>query len=517
MGDPKSYWPELVRAALLGTDRASLPDGLVRELVQAGIVEEDEAEWLLHALSWSWLRRRAGFALIPWDAPLPEPAAEAGGRPLSAGGRQLLARLLQPEWRKGLPEFLWQLRQRRRRIPDELWPDLLDACVETPRLWQALAPVAGRVGRWLALQHLPWLKAISGAPDSLRAADKDEWLELLRLRKKGDAAFAKAWTRAFGQHPSWQVALIRLLQRDLRPEDEPLATHALHHAVPAARMQAAVCCALFPDHPFGNEIAGALARAFTTDRNHLALTDEGQAALLPWRERLGVSIETLLALPALTDENDRVPPLDDLTEPRLLLWHLFAATPPGLLRAQLQLGARALVEGLARTGELAEAILSGLTHAAARHNNQPLLELLWRFWLEREEPSPLWHRTLPALLDATPSDRFSELMLQGLSRHPALDLPTPVSLLLAKADKAWSDELTTEVWRRLLTAQRAKTPFTFSTRWWPEFALALLQQSAWRSSLPTLQRLVSRYTDDLPNPVTRIFELRASIPLKLLE
>ncbi len=514
MKNQKSHWPDLVRAALLGSDRATLPEGLVRELVQAGIVEEDEAAWLLHALSWSWLRRRAGFALMPWDAPLPEPATDTTARPLSAGGRQLLARLLQPRWRKGLPELLWQLQQRRRRIPEELWPDLLDLCVETPRLWRALAPLAGRTGRWLALQHLPWLKAITDAPDSLSTSDKDEWLEVLRLRKKGDPAFAKAWMGAFEQHPSWQAALIRLLQRDLRPEDEPLASHALERAAPAARLPAAACCALLPDHPFGKEIAEALARAFALQHNGLTLTDEGLATLMPWHERLGVSIENLLALPALTDECEQVPPLDELSDTHLLLWHLFAAAPPGLVAAHLQPNAHKLVERLARAGDLAEAILSGLTIAAARHGHRSLCDLLWRYWLERESPSPLWYRTLPPLIEATPSERFAEHLHQALRRQPTLDAPTPVSLLLAKADKAWSDELTTEVWRRLLSKRTAHVPF--ATHRLPEFALAVLEQSAWRSSLSTLQRLMSRHADDVPRPVTRIFELRSSMPLKLL-
>ncbi len=515
MKNQKSYWPELVRAALLGTDRATLPEGLVRELVQAGIVEEDEAAWLLHALSWSWLRRRAGFALMPWEAPLPEAATGTTARPLSAGGRQLLARLLQPRWRKGLPEFLWLLQQRRRRIPEELWPDLLDLCVETPRLWRALAPVAGRTGRWLALQHLPWLKAITDAPDSLRAIDKDEWLELLRLRKKGDPAFAKSWMRAFEQHPAWQAALIRLLQRDLHPEDEPLASHALERATPAARFPAAACCALLPDHPFGKEIAEALARAFAIQRNRLTLTDEGLASLVPWHARLGVSIENLLALPALTDENEQAPPLDDLSDAHLLLWHLFAVAPPRLVAKHLQLSEYKLVEGLARAGDLAEAMRSGLTIAAARHGHRSLCDLLWRYWLERDTPSPLWYRTLPPLIEVTPSERFAEHLHQALRRQPILDAPTPVSLLLAKADKAWSDELATEVWRRLLSQRPAHEPF--AARWLPEFALAVLEQSAWRSSLPTLQRLASRYADEVPRPVTRIFELRSSMPLKLLE
>jgi len=45
----------------------------------------------------------------------------------------------------------------------------------------------------------------------------------------------------------------------------------------------------------------------------------------------------------------------------------------------------------------------------------------------------------------------------------------------------------------------------------------VLEQSAWRSSLSTLQRLVSRHADDVPQSVIRIFELRASMPLKLLD
>ncbi len=525
---PDSLWTELVRIALLGTERATLPDELARELVQAGIAEEDEAQWLLHALSWTWLRQRAGFALEAWHGPLPEPPVQAQRQPLQPSGEALLHELLRPAFRKGLPEFLWLMRQRKRRIPEALWPDLLDLCVEMPTLWQALAPLAGRFGRWIALQHLPWLKAVTDAPRSLSEATRDSWLELLQLRKTPNAAFAKRWKALFDQQPSWQEALIRLLQRHLQAEDQTLAEHALRQAAPQARFAAAALCAQFPDHPLGEALADTLSRILQIRRAQLVVAPSWRASLQKWRTRLSTGTHALDALPTLPPLHDRTPPLPPLDDGQLLLWHAIAAAPPTLLLKRMGCGPDSWVAA-ARAHELGEVLLLGSTLAAARHRYQPLLDRLWRYWLDRPQCTPLWHRALPPLLDLTPSDRYSAIMLEALERHPALDEPTPAVHTLAKAEKAWSDALATHVWKRLGKKLCARHNFLSSI--FPSASTELsplerevLRQAAWRTQLHSLQRLLSRICPDehegekfLDPHLREICELRNRIAREVLK
>ncbi|PZG19241.1 hypothetical protein C1I98_38045, partial [Spongiactinospora gelatinilytica] len=138
-------WPEIVSAALVGTDRRPPYDP-----ADGG----DPAVELLERAAVETVRRRAGQRLSRGE-PLPPAAAE--DRPaVSRAAADRLARILGGEHARLLPEWLAEAARRGLRVPPHLLPELLDHAAKDRSIRPHVAALAGRRGRWLATLHDAW-------------------------------------------------------------------------------------------------------------------------------------------------------------------------------------------------------------------------------------------------------------------------------------------------------------------------------------------------------------------------
>jgi hypothetical protein len=251
-------WPELVTAALLGTDRRPLP-GLL-----------DQAA--LHAVA-----RRAG--LRPGPAASPGPAAPADTRPpLPEPARARLAMLL-PQ-RGGatgsgslanlnelLPQWLAAAAGRGYRCPAALVPPLLDAARARSELRADAVALAGPLGRWLAERNGDWRYVLrTPLPDDASpGSDRTVWQEglfaervtfLTRMRRHDpDAArelLAETWSRERAED---RLLFLDALQERLSPADEPFLEAALGDRAKNVRLTAAELLSTLP----GSALAGRMA------------------------------------------------------------------------------------------------------------------------------------------------------------------------------------------------------------------------------------------------------------------
>ncbi|MDB6068040.1 MAG: hypothetical protein JWR26_4248 [Pedosphaera sp.] len=150
---------ELTQTALLGTERQPLspPTGnRPLDAVQAQLDLNSREEALLASAALSGLHERIGTLPARDLGPAPEPCAAEGLPRMNARGGSLLLRLLGGEHVGLLLECLALAAQARQLALPEALPSLLNLASEKLELREAILPILGERGRWLALQNAQW-------------------------------------------------------------------------------------------------------------------------------------------------------------------------------------------------------------------------------------------------------------------------------------------------------------------------------------------------------------------------
>ncbi|HEU4425051.1 MAG TPA: DUF5691 domain-containing protein, partial [Pilimelia sp.] len=233
MSGTPSAWPEVLAAALIGTARGG-----------------GQAPALLDAAATQGLRRRAGVPLVH-GVQLSEPAPEDGAPPVgpAAAARADALLAFDAATRDAMPvrdmagrlellaEWLAAAAAAGRRLPAELVPALLDAGRRHRELRPLVAPVAGPLAGWLALQRADWSYASTAPPAEATVADASAWelgaigsrvAYLRRLRRRDPAQARELLDQAWdAEPPDDRAALLGALATGLSPADEPLLERAL--------------------------------------------------------------------------------------------------------------------------------------------------------------------------------------------------------------------------------------------------------------------------------------------------
>ena len=156
----QTIWQDLLKTALLGTDRTLPTVETLSALSEFGISTEDPTEATLAGAGVFALAQKAGFMLKDFDKNLPDAALDETARPMSAASVRHLQRLLSPDFRLLSPndvlflldEFCHIVSANNRVASPELLPVLLNH-------WGRLSSVGliiGERGRWLAAQNPKW-------------------------------------------------------------------------------------------------------------------------------------------------------------------------------------------------------------------------------------------------------------------------------------------------------------------------------------------------------------------------
>lgn len=262
-----STWQDLITAALIGTERASVPATVIPGLPRPADapdmhVPDDPAALLLDRAALLTAARRGGR---PPDRAEPLPAAEPDPVPAAgqAAGRRL-ARILGGEHPDLLTEWLAAAVTRGRRAPAHLLPALLDrarrATPTDPELRRLAAEAGGARARWLAGLNPDWrfvtAHALAGE-DAWRLGSISQrrgYLTALRARDPAAARelIADGWAAA---GPDEHAMFITVLAAGLCPADEPLLDIALDRGNPRTRTLAAEMLAALPGSALAQRMA----------------------------------------------------------------------------------------------------------------------------------------------------------------------------------------------------------------------------------------------------------------------
>jgi len=259
-------WQALLAAALLGTGRQSpaepgLPPGLENLLENAAPAGSSTqpgnppGNGNTEARLW---RRAAALALYRQAGTLPRhitaqpvttcpPDRQPCGSPAL---NQMLTRLLEtprlPLW----IEVLQAMAQAGLRLKETLLPHLLDEGARQPELGEALLPVLGERGRWLAAQNPAWEYACLPDPENswqngqLRIRQR----LLHQQRQAGPAQARRMLSDVWSQEDAGtRVALLQTMEVNLSLEDESFLEQALDDRAQGVRRVAADLLARLPN------------------------------------------------------------------------------------------------------------------------------------------------------------------------------------------------------------------------------------------------------------------------------
>lgn len=248
-----------IKTALLGTQREPLPDlhdgtPLAKLMVSLKDVEPEAA--LLSVAGAARLSEMAGRlpSLAEMSQPVvPPPTTDI--QPCGADARNRLIAILDGRFPALLPEFLAELVQADRRVPDEMLASLLEHGVKAASLRPMIIKVIGATGRWLAAQNRAWTYASPQADsrDALgsvwRAGNAEQRIALLVQVRATHPEWAQSLLQITwkSEHAPLRSKLLRTLESGLSIDDESFLEAALDDRDLSARRTAQDLLAKIPN------------------------------------------------------------------------------------------------------------------------------------------------------------------------------------------------------------------------------------------------------------------------------
>lgn len=440
-------WDELLKTALLGTERASAvatshPDPQLAALLQQQKDQTQEAALLTAAALISSYESSGMIAGTAGDLSLSSCAQDDRPR-CGTGAASYLRRIFGGQFLFLLPEFLLEVHAAKKRMPEELLPELLEAARKDSSIRAAVAAVIGQRGEWLAKLNQDW--NFIGAQitreqwETGTRADRLALLHQLRQSAPREAVVLLQSTWA-ADAPEDRAAFIAELQHALTMEDEPFLEAALDDRRKEVRKQAA-------------ELLMRLPQSALVERMWQRVSP-----LLRMKESAGSKLKKLLGKPVLevtlpqqcdaamqSDGVDLKPP-QGTGEKAWWLQQMVRAVPPQRWERHLQLTAEQCVAAF-NESEFYTALLPASADAAWRHKDPRWAKAVLEAGMARgKEAGPIpvpgsnWEILLEAVEVMNPGERDA-LIIRTLDRHSNMADLTWGTKLLHSCPGPWSELL----------------------------------------------------------------------------
>lgn len=246
---------DLTQIALLGTERQTLASPLGQDplaRLQQRLDLAQREPFLLSAAALSSLYERAGRLPAQDTAAVPPPCAAESLARVNHRAGMLLLRLLGGEHGALLGEWLTLARQAGCRVPPEALPALLGTGATRLDLREAIRPVLGERGTWLATLNPDWTwvsDAASGDDSAWETGERAARLAVLERWRRVDPGrardlVARTWKE---DPPEDRTAFLAALDPGLSMADEAFLETALLDRRKEVRHTAAGLLARLPD------------------------------------------------------------------------------------------------------------------------------------------------------------------------------------------------------------------------------------------------------------------------------
>ncbi|MEM6316895.1 MAG: DUF5691 domain-containing protein [Bacteroidota bacterium] len=473
-------WNELVKLALLGTERSTLSPAAKSALEQYGIdTSKEMTEVILEAAALQAPLQKAGYEPTKWEGRTIDNSPEEILDSCSQKSAKHLELILKGIYAPALSEFVETMQLYQKGLPFESLPDLLDKCVKDELLWQQIRPIIGERGKWLTQLNPNWQKLIPNiSDDQWEIGTKVERISLLKeLRCRNPAEglqlLATTWSE---EGLSEKTAFIKCLAIGLSPSDEPFLEATLDFPRKEVRKVAATLLAQLPQSQLQQRIFTAAKKAIQLSR-----TEEG-------REK------PIIQLPNTKDKDlirDGISPKKTWKKGGAvtgMLYQMVAIIPPKRWEQYLQKTPAGILTFFAQS-EWTMMLVEGLTQAANLHDNDTWKEAILRFWLRHYTHRQWTQLDISPILDSLSNEVFNAVLSEKLRAVSFLpEEHSPLIQLLQKEQYVWEERLVNLVMNQLKTWTKENVSYS-----WSGYQYRLLVKKAAYTIPPILEKKLSQF------------------------
>ncbi|MDB6174818.1 MAG: hypothetical protein JWL59_4129 [Chthoniobacteraceae bacterium] len=253
-----SAWKDFVTAALIGTEKAALPQLPVPlDSALNGTVTMDREMRFLTESGAVALSRRAGWKPCLNKTEILLAEAESTGE-ISRASAMHLRVMLGGRHLPLLSEWLIECARLQRHVPAELLPALLDRAAQDRSLRPLALGAGGRRIHWLAAYHPGWKFAAADSPELWETGSRDQRVAILRALRASAPEEARAKIEAVWKTEPADVrtAFIAELLPNLSEEEIPFLETLLDDRSKEVRRAVIDLLARLPSSPFAMRMIG---------------------------------------------------------------------------------------------------------------------------------------------------------------------------------------------------------------------------------------------------------------------
>lgn len=416
-------WREIVKVALLGTDRSGL------------LAKEDEASpepstQLLQQAVLKKTEQTAGFPLKKLTPNAVLEGSENAQDTVAPNIQVFLERILDGTYEDALPEALSLLEKTNKKIPAYLLPEIMKYLDTRLVNWQQILPALGQDAQWLLQQHPSW-------KNHLYFPIEKDWYEgpfvrqllffkaSLRLNPAKALEYLKAsWP---DQTEKEQLEYTRIIASTPGGECHAFLELLLWHKNKKLRQMAAFALVKIPDSVVAQKLEDYIQSFFLNKKNTLANQDltfsaEANPDLKHW------GLQTLKTKYTAQKGKDMLAQAISKVRPEFLE-DTFELTPSRIL-SQIKVNPVKWMPVFA--------ILDSTLH----HKSPLWAEALLNLWLKNDHGAEFSSFQAKKLLNFIDQKAFNRVLIQHLKKKEEI-IPgdSPVFFLLTQAAHPWEDEL----------------------------------------------------------------------------
>lgn len=455
-------WEELVKTALLGTERTEIAEALETFLKQCKLPQPTSAEEeLLQLLSVYASAKKSKIQTQQIVIEIPQAKEET--QSCSAEAAKKLQLILKGTYAAALPEFFYLLSKKEQTLPPSSLPDLFEKSLTDAPLWQQIQNFMPPFGEWLLHQNINWaaIWLTEKEIDWISATPTQQVRYLSQIRKSATPQSAIELLNPIWENIDWKrrLELLKPFKDGLSKSDEPFLTKVIKEKRKDLRQLAMNFLLQIPDSELSIQLLEYLKQhiAFKSGKLKINIPEVDKN---PFADAISFSKKEKLK------EGIRV----------ATLAQLFAKSDLKEWEAHFALDAPSIVQLFLRS-DYRTAFAERLIEAARQQKNETWTIPLLDYWL-KEKSNLNWLEfkildLIPLLSDAS----FNHLAKTCLPKEERLLYEQePLFLFLKNSNQFWKDDLSLSVLLPLKTHISELSQFDWSTWHYKD----LLQNATYR-------------------------------------
>lgn len=443
-------WQELVKIALLGTERSSLSEEAKELLDTYGLnVKAELPKLILEGAALFSQMNKAGFKLKNFEGTMPAAVKNDGGEICSPRTARHLRLILKGTFEPALPEFIFHLNKNKKQLPPDSLPDLLDQCQKDKELWEKMAPAIGERGHWLLAQNPDWqFQMPSAEPENWATSNKEERLHILQMLRKSAPKQAIELLESTWKEEGLKdkVDFLGMLEANLSKEDEPFLEYCLDEKRKEVRGIAANLLSKIPE-------SGLVQRMIER--------------LVDWMKWEGEQLQI-----NMPDALDKGAQRDGIATKKTSnkggikagwLKHVLSMVSPAMIASSFQRTPTQILQSMLKS-DWAESLLEAIIETIVQQPNEKWLDAILNLWIENEGWA-IWKSKsfTKSLMHISPT-QFNQTAIESLKRNKnMLEEKSAVTQLIQQNTHLWETELSILVIKRFQLWLRNSTMYYWNT------------------------------------------------------